>query len=440
MAAKYEILRTVDEDSASALYVARDKKKPKEEIWFRRFKTRKQDEIDGLKELYGQLATLDSPHVEKPLDFGTDKDGFFVTTTPQQGETLEQALLRGPLTAEEFEVVALQLLGALDLLHDKAVVHGSIRPDYIRILGSSRKDWQVLLSGFGQGFAVREDSKEAQIRAYRCTAPEQWQDGTTRRRTDVYAVGCVLYEALAARAPFDGRALKELRLKHISHDLAPLQKLASHVPPWMCAWVMHLMAADPEQRPRKAAAARELFEKREPPKLPELPPRSEAPKGPITPPTTPPVVLAQAPPPPQSPPPQQYPLLTPPPVSAPIVLPAAQAMVRNVTSSTIPITTGPRVPGQGQAAGKPGAARPGQPQRPGTASGPTVTAPRQGFTPPRRPPTAITAKGVAAAKKKDLKPILIPAGTVLVLVALFGLSRCGLNEKQPPAKPAATNR
>lgn len=430
MPAKYEILRTVDEDSATALYVAHEKKKPAE-IWFRRFKTRKQDEIDGLKELYGQLATLNSPHVEKPLDFGTDKDGFFVITAPQEGETLEQALLRGPLTAEEFEVLALQMLTALDLLHDQAVVHGSIRPDYIRILGSSRKDWRMVLGGFGQGFAVREDSKEAQIRAYRCTAPEQWQDGTTRRRTDVYALGCVLYEALAARPPFDGRALKEMRLKHISHDLAPLQKLASHVPGWMCAWVMHLLAADPEQRPRKAAVARELFEKREAPKLPELPPRSEAPKGPITPPATPPVTLAASPP----PPPHQHPVLTPPPVSAPVILPAAQAMVRNVTSSTIPIASSPRAPG-----------KPGQSSSGGAkaATGPTVTAPRQGFTPPRRPPTAITAAGVKAAqRKKDLKPILIPAGTVLVLLALFGLSRCGLNEKQtqPAAgKPAATKK
>ncbi len=442
MPAKYEILRTVDEDSASALYVAREKKKPAE-IWFRRFKTRKVEEIEGLKELHGQLATLDSPHVEKPLDFGTDKEGFFVTFTPQEGETLEQALLRGPLTAEEFEILALQMLTALDLLHDQAVVHGSIRPDYIRILGSSRKDWRMVLGGFGQGFAVREDSKEAQIRAYRCTAPEQWQDGTTRRRTDVYALGCVLYEALAARAPFDGRALKELRLKHISHDLAPLQKLASHVPAWMCAWVMHLLAADPEQRPRKASAARELFEKREAPKLPELGPRSEAPKGPITPATTPPVTLAQAPP-PQSPPPSSapHPVLTPPPVSAPVILPAAQAMVRNVTSSTIPIASSPRPPSAGAVPRKPG-----QPAVPSggagakskSATGPTVTAPRQGFTPPRRPPTAITAGG-AKKMKKDLKPVLIPAATVLVLLALFGLSRCGLDEKPGAGKPAAAKK
>ena len=139
--------------------------------------------------------------------------------------------------------MALQLLEVLEALHEQSIVHGSLRPDFIRIAGSAAADWQVTLHGFGQGFAGRDDSKEEQIRAYRCTAPEQWQDGTTRRRTDVYALGCVLYEALTARPPFDGRVLKELRMKHLGHDLAPLQKLAAHVPSWMCAWVMHLLAA-----------------------------------------------------------------------------------------------------------------------------------------------------------------------------------------------------
>ncbi len=431
MPAKYELLRTVDEDSATALYAAHDKKRPQQEVWFRRFKTRKQDEIDGLKELYGQLATLDSPHVDKLRDCSTDKEGFFVITPPHEDETLEQVLRRGPLTAEEFEIVALQLLDALDLLHDKAIVHGSIRPDYVRIQGSSgpRKDWRVVLTGFGHGFAVREDSKEAQIRAYRCTAPEQWQDGTTRRRTDVYALGCVLYEALAARPAFDGRALKELRLKHISHDLAPLQKLASHVPEWMCAWVMHLLAADLEQRPRKAAVARELFEKREAPRLPELPPRSEVPKGPITPSSTPPVTLGQG-------------QAGSPPLSAPVVLPAAQTMVRNVTSSTIPIAaSGPRAPlsGARSAPGSPAVPAPAPaPQRPSTAARPpTAAAPRH-----RSPATPAPGE----KKRQNLKPILIPAATVLVLGLLFALTRCGLHDKPqtsaPPKalQPAATKK
>jgi serine/threonine protein kinase len=390
MPARFEILRPLDEDSASTLFLIRDEKRG-QEACLRRFKTKNAQEIEGLTELFNQLAGIDSIHLEKPVDFGTDKEGFYVVTAaPAAGESLETVLERGPLTAGEFEVVALQLLDALDALHEQAVVHGSIRADFVRITGKSAADWRVTLLGFGQGFATKDDSKEAQVRAYRCTAPEQWVDGTTRRRTDVYALGCVLYEALAARPPFDGRALKEIRHKHIGHDLAPLQKLAGHVPSWMCAWVMHLMAADAEQRPRKAAAARELFERREAPPLPELPPRAESPTEAVS--STPPITLSA------------------PPVSAPVVLPAVQPGARNATSSTIPITPGPHVASAA-------AARRRTP--------PPVQ--RKTYTPPRKPPSA--------SKPDNKKYMIIAASAVALMLAVFILPRCGKQPEPVKGKP-----
>lgn len=390
MPARFEILRPLEEDSASTLYLVREGKRG-EEACLRRFKTKNAQEIAGLTELFNQLAAIDSIHLEKTVDFGADKDGFYVVTAgPATGESLETVLERGPLTAEEFEVVALQLLDALDALHEQAVVHGSIRADYVRITGKSAADWRVTLQGFGQGFATKDDSKEAQVRAYRCTAPEQWVDGTTRRRTDVYALGCVLYEALAARPPFDGRALKEIRHKHIGHDLAPLQKLASHVPSWMCAWVMHLMAADPEQRPRKAAAARELFERREAPPLPELPPRTESPAEAVS--STPPVTLSAQP------------------VSSPVMLPATQPGARHATSSTIPIPAGPHVVAASTRRPKP------------------APAPRKTFTPPRKPPSAKQAG--------NMKYMIITAAAVVLMLVVFMLPRCGKQPEPAKSKPA----
>lgn len=390
MPARFEILRPLEEDSASTLFLVREGKRG-EEACLRRFKTKNAQEIAGLTELFNQLAAIDSVHLEKTVDFGADKDGFYVVTAaPATGESLETVLERGPLTAEEFEVVALQLLDALDALHEQAVVHGSIRADYVRITGKSAADWRVTLHGFGQGFATKDDSKEAQVRAYRCTAPEQWVDGTTRRRTDVYALGCVLYEALAARPPFDGRALKEIRHKHIGHDLAPLQKLASHVPSWMCAWVMHLMAADPEQRPRKAAAARELFERREAPPLPELPPRTESPAEAVS--STPPVTLSAQP------------------VSSPVMLPATQPGTRHATSSTIPIPAGPHVVAASTRRPKP------------------APAPRKTFTPPRKPPSAKQAG--------NMKYMIITAAAVVLMLVVFMLPRCGKQPEPAKSKPA----
>ncbi|MFO1486143.1 MAG: protein kinase [Verrucomicrobiaceae bacterium] len=389
MPTSFDILRPLESDSASNLFLALDKKSA-QECRLRRFKARKAEEIEGLKELFTQLSGIDSPHLQKLVDFGTDKEGFYtVTAGPLEGETLETILERGPLTMEEFEVVARQLLEVLDVLHEQAIVHGSLRSDYVRITGKDAANWRVTLEGFGQGFAVRGDSKEAQVRAYRCTAPEQWQDGTTRRRTDVYALGCVLYEALTARSPFDGKTLKELRLKHTGHDLPPLHKLAAHAPPWICAWVMHLLAADPEQRPRKAAAAREAFERKEAPALPELP--SQHGVKPLTA-STPLVAFPM-----QRPQPQ--------PGSEPVLLPTAQPVTLNVTSSTIPIATGPHIASR-------------MPQRPGTK-----VIQRKNFTPPRKPPSAVS---------KNKKPIIIAAAAIVLMLAFFVLPRCG--QQPPPPK------
>lgn len=380
MPARFEILRPLEENTASTLFLVRDSKRSAE-VCLRRFKTTKPEEIEGLKELFAQLAAVPNPHFETTAEFDVDKEGFYtVNTEPPPGETLSSVLERGPLTMTEFEVVALQLLEALDVLHEQAIVHGSLRPDVVRIAGTAAANWRVTLHGFGEGFAARDDSKEEQIRAYRCTAPEQWHDGTTRRRTDVYALGCVLYEALSARPPFDGRALKELRLKHLGHDLPPLQRLASHAPGWMCAWVMHLLAVDPEQRPRKAAAAREMFERREAPNLPELPPISETSATSHT----PPISLAAQP------------------VSAPVVLPTVQPALLHATSSTIPIAVGPHV-------------APSVTRRPSAAA-----VQRRAYTPPRKPPTALA---------QNKKPMLIAAAAILLMLAIFILPRCG--QKQP---------
>ena len=425
MSSRFEIQRPLEEDTASKLLLLRDNKRG-DELRLRRFKTNKPEEIEGLQELFRQLATVPSPHLDRLIDFGADKDGFYsIVSGSLPGETLSQVLERGPLSEKEFEVVAVQLMEVLSALHEAAIVHGSLRPDFVRISGKSAADWQVTLHGFGQGFAARDSSLEEQIRAYRCTAPEQWQDGTTRRRTDVYALGCILYEALTARAPFDGRALKELRIKHLGHDLAPLAKLASHVPAWMTAWVMHLIAVDPEQRPRKAGAALELFQRRE---VPDLPPSPEA--APESAPAALPDSHIQLP------------------LSAPVVLPSPQHGARNATSSTIPISPGPHVaasrPRPPAAALIPAQRKPSAPV-PRPSSAPAAKAPASGTqasSPAAQTPTlaARASALVAAAKQvKNLKHILIAtAAAVIILLTLFTLR--GGSSNPAPSKSSTSQK
>ncbi|MBL9131610.1 MAG: protein kinase [Verrucomicrobiaceae bacterium] len=319
MPSRFKVLKVLDENTTSTLKLVRDAHL-KSDFLQRRFKNTDPAEIAGLRTLFAQLAVLDSPRLDRVIEADSDEKGFYILTpAPLEGVTLPEMLQRGPLSAEEFEILAGQLLDALEVVHDQAIVHGTLTPECVRVTGVKPEEWQVKLGGFGIGFAAAGTEVDQQIAAYRCVAPEQWQKTPARRRTDIYSLGCVLYEALAGRPPFQSRTLKELRAKHVGHDLPDLAKLASHVPRWMCDWVMSLIVADPEARPRKASVARETFAQRD-----RSPPAANAPVTstlPVAPPLQP---------------------LVPPAVSTPVMLPINQP-ARNATASTIPIAVGPQV-------------------------------------------------------------------------------------------------
>ncbi|MBL9181512.1 MAG: hypothetical protein JNN17_05185 [Verrucomicrobiaceae bacterium] len=318
MPSRFKVLKNLSENTTSLLKLVRDSHL-KSDFILRRFKTTAPGEIDGLRSLFAQLALLDSPRLDRIIEAAEDEKGFYVLTpAPLEGITLPEMLARGPLSAEEFETLANQLLDALELVHDQAIVHGTITPECVRIAGTKPSEWQVRLGGFGVGFAAAGPEEEHQVAAYRCAAPEQWQKSPARRRSDVYSLGCVLYEALAARPAFQSRTLKELRTKHLGHDLPDLAKLAPHVPAWMSSWVMSLIVTDAEARPRKAAVARESFLQREAQPAPA--------PAPVL------VTPAAAP----------VPATNPPGYSAPILLPMTQP-ARHATASTIPIAVGPQV-------------------------------------------------------------------------------------------------
>lgn len=321
MSARFKTLKALEETTTSTLKLVRDNHL-KSDFVQRRFKATEAAEIEGLQSLFAQLAALNSPQLDRIIEAGADEKGFFLLTpAPLEGVTLPEMLQRGPLSAEEFEILASQLLDALEVVHDQAIVHGTLTPECVRIIGTKPTEWQVRLGGFGIGFAAQGTEEEQQIAAYRCAAPEQWQKSPARRRTDIYSLGCVLYEALAGRPAFQSRSLKELRVKHLGHDLPDLAKVAPHVPRWMADWVMSLIITDAEARPRKAGVARESFFMR------EAAPAVSAP-APVSPAT--------------------------PPVSAPVMLPVSQP-ARNATASTIPISVGPQI-GKPPAPRKPAAA------------------------------------------------------------------------------------
>ncbi|MBK8091270.1 MAG: discoidin domain-containing protein [Verrucomicrobiaceae bacterium] len=80
-------------------------------------------------------------------------------------------------------------------------------------------------------------------------APEQLSREPVDERTDLYSLGCVFYEALSGKKAFDGETMNQVIDKHLNHDIIPLHVIAPHVPAWLGAWCMRLMAHKPDDRP-----------------------------------------------------------------------------------------------------------------------------------------------------------------------------------------------
>lgn len=257
MATRFTTLETLDETASSVLARVKDAESGAE-IRLRRWNDNAAS-LEAVEKTLRLIHESNNPQVEEIVEVGNDSEGFFTVLGPEWGEPLPKVLAEGPLRVEEFEALVEQLVGGLAAVHERGVVHGALRPEVIRVQRQGG-DWRIRIGGFGLGF---ESADAKPLPHYRCAAPEIWDGEGLRRRTDVYALGCVLYECLAGRPAFDARDEKTMRHKHRKHDLLALDRAAPHVPRWMAAWVMKLMMASPDKRPANAGIARQLWDQRE---------------------------------------------------------------------------------------------------------------------------------------------------------------------------------
>ena len=260
MSNRFKITEILADNGASRLARARNQQTGRDEV-IRVFKTATYEEWQALDSLMSALASLAHPHIEAVHEVVHGDDQVIVSTDLLEGETISQIVARAPMTAEEFKELARQLLGALSAAHERGIVHGSLNGGRVLIRRQADNKLHAFITGYGMGFG--DAGKTGDMSAYLSVPPEQWEQQPARRRSDVYSLGCVLYLALSGRNPFEGKTLKEVRHKHVTHDVRPLEQVAPHAPAWLCNWVMALMEAAPEKRPKDAKDALDLYHRTE---------------------------------------------------------------------------------------------------------------------------------------------------------------------------------
>ena len=221
-------------------------------------------------------AQLSHPAI-LPLHDSGEVDGLLWYVMPfVRGESLRQRLVReGRLPVEDAVRIGHALALALDYAHRQNVIHRDIKPENVLL-----HEGHPVLADFGIAkalSAVLADSTTERGLAMGTPAymsPEQASaESRVDGRTDIYALGCVLYEMLAGEPPFKGLTARAILMKHLAEPVPPLRGKRPTVPAGIEAAVMRALAKEPDERYPSGESLAEALVR--PPKPPAAVPRGE---------------------------------------------------------------------------------------------------------------------------------------------------------------------
>jgi serine/threonine-protein kinase len=176
------------------------------------------------------VAGLDHPNVIHVWRSGDDEGAVFLSMELVEGPDLGVLLADGPMAVPRALAIVADIAAALDVAHAGSVVHRDVKPQNVLIRRRGERE-QAVLTDFGFAKVMSPDSalstqqRYAGIPAY--TAPEQLEGRRVDARTDVYALGCVLFEALTGELPFPRAGVMKMVLAHVSE---PPPTVTSRVP------------------------------------------------------------------------------------------------------------------------------------------------------------------------------------------------------------------
>jgi eukaryotic-like serine/threonine-protein kinase len=194
------------------------------------------------------LARLQHPNVISVFDTGVDGGDRFIVMELVEGPTLRKLLdTEGRLAPERAGEIASRLASALGFAHAKAVIHRDVKPSNVLL----PPDGGVKLADMGIARLLSPEALTATL-SVRGTAlyisPEQVRGDRVDPRADLYSLGCVLFEMLTGRTPFEGD-LAALSYAH-THTPAPrVRSINPAVPAAMDELVAAMLEKDPAQRP-----------------------------------------------------------------------------------------------------------------------------------------------------------------------------------------------
>ena len=200
-------------------------------------------------------AAVSHPRLVTVFDSGIDRGAPFLVMELVTGRTLRQVLDEaGPLPAGQAVAVAAAVCEGLEAAHAAGLVHRDIKPANIMLADGEVKILDFGIARAGGTAAGTAAGTVLGTAAY--LSPEQAAGYPAGPQSDLYSLGCVLFEMLAGSPPFTGESQVAIAYRQVHDDPGPASARVPGLPARLDQVTARLLAKDPADRPASAAAAR----------------------------------------------------------------------------------------------------------------------------------------------------------------------------------------
>jgi serine/threonine protein kinase len=212
-------------------------------------------------------AALEHENIVTVYQAGEDRGVLYLAMQLLQGENLEDRLtIAHRLPVADVLRIARETAEGLRSAHDRGLVHRDIKPSNLwlesRPTRAGQTNYRVKILDFGLARDIGGGSDQVTRTGFVVgtagyIAPEQARGRPPDARSDIFSLGCVLYEACTGRCPFQGEdAMSRLTALAVEHPASP-QQINPEVPPKLATLVLWMLAKEPNERPN---SAREVIE------------------------------------------------------------------------------------------------------------------------------------------------------------------------------------
>ena len=192
-------------------------------------------------------------HLVPILEAGEAEGRSYLAVAFVAGQTLEDRLAEGPLRLEDILRLAAGVGAGLDALHEAGLVHRDIKPSNIML----NQEGSALLTDFGlaKGPAYTVLTRPGQVvGTLDYLAPELIKGQEASAASDLYALGCLVYETVAGQPPFAGKGVLEIGVAHLDEEPPDPLQSRPDLPSGLGWALKQALAKEPSERPPTATA------------------------------------------------------------------------------------------------------------------------------------------------------------------------------------------